>query len=253
MIRYVFFLAGAALLLMATSASALLLRFAGGSDLEWARLANIGQAAGAVSALISAVALVGIVATIRNQLAQRRIEHVLSRQQRHHDMMRYVFEDPQYSQCWGPKVAPEGVDDRLFYYTNIILGEWQAAYELGELSADDIRHYAATMVDSEIPRMFWRQHGGLRRMTTRRKATGDFALIVEEEYRRATASGPPARTYERPAPPERPGARWLIVGAIGVVVAATVGAAARRSARRSDAPGPVARTRPTTPDWPAPP
>ena len=106
----------------------------GGSDRAWSRLANVGQAYGGMSAILSGLALLAIAVSIKAQVDQRKADFVAADRQRHHDMMRYVFEDPMYSQCWGPKMAPEPIDDRLFYYVNIILLEWQSSWDLGSIS-----------------------------------------------------------------------------------------------------------------------
>ncbi|BCJ55068.1 hypothetical protein Asp14428_65430 [Actinoplanes sp. NBRC 14428] len=208
---------------------------AGGSDREWVRLANIGQTYGAVSALLSGLALVGVVASLRIQANQRLSDRLFAKQQRHHDMMRYVFDEPEYSQCWGPRFAPDDVDERLYFYTNIILGEWQAAYELGDLSQADVRLYAAIMFKSELPRMFWKQHGHLRRVVTRNKGTGDFSLIISDEYEKAVRIGPPERHYKslRAAGTRRKNSdvKWdrFAASGLGVAALAALIVAARKS------------------------
>ena len=55
------------------------------------------------------------------------------------------------------------------------------------------------MFKSELPRMFWKQHGRLRRATSQRKDYGDFALVTSQEYLKSVNEGPPERLYIRPS------------------------------------------------------
>jgi hypothetical protein len=165
------------------------------SGLDWSRLADIGQAYGPVSALLSALALCVVVLVQRRQLRQ---EQVLMAREMHASAMRTAMEDPVYGQCWGPRVAPDHMDERLFYYTNTILMAWLYAWECGDLSDDAVRAYVRAMADSEIPRQYWRMHGPWRLQSARGRRRR-FLSLVDGEFRAATLAGPPSRTAEQPA------------------------------------------------------
>jgi hypothetical protein len=82
---------------------------------------DVGQAHGAASALVATAVLIavpvsvfvqarrfrsmGVVASLRVQAAQHRSDRVLPAQQRHLGMMKYVFDDSMYGQCFRPEVA----------------------------------------------------------------------------------------------------------------------------------------------------
>lgn len=59
------------------------LRALGGSNLDWSRLSNIGQTYGAVSAIIAAVALLGVVSSLIVQSREAKIARI-SAQRAHH-------------------------------------------------------------------------------------------------------------------------------------------------------------------------
>jgi len=189
--------AGLALVLLAAAilASPGVLRLIDDEGVDWGRLGDIGQSYGPVSALLSALALCVIVMVQRHQLRQ---ERVLMAREAAASAVRTAMEDPAYCQCWGPRVTPGHIDERLFYYTNTIINAWMYAWECGTLSDGAVRAYARAMADSEVPREYWRMHGGWRLLATRGRQRR-FLDMVDGEFRAAVAAGPPARGFERPA------------------------------------------------------
>ncbi|WP_374728048.1 DUF6082 family protein [Catenuloplanes niger] len=156
------------------------------------RLGEIGQAYGPISTLLSAIALCVAVLVQRRQLRQERV--VMAREL-HADVLRTAMEEPAYGQCWGPRVTPEHVDERLFYYSSSILTAWFHAWECGDLTDEAVRSYARSMADSEIPRMYWIAYGGWR-LSAARGPELRFLRMVDGEFRAAMAGGPPSRRAE---------------------------------------------------------
>jgi hypothetical protein len=166
------------------------------SERDWVTLGNIGQAYGPISALLSAAALCVVVLVQRKQLQHERVWTVRGM---HMAVLQTALDDPKYGQCWGPRVTPEKVDERFFYYVNSIIVLWGYLWESGELRDEHIRAYAKAMFDSEIPRLYWRMHGGWRTSS----ACGErrrFLLLLDAEFRAAEAAGPPTRPVEYSAP-----------------------------------------------------
>lgn len=166
-------------------------------DRDWSRLSDIGQTYGAVSALLSALAL-GVVATsLRLQRSQVRHERVWLQRELHLNVVKIALDDPVYAQCWGPRVAPPDIDERLFYYVNLIIMMWSYAWEHCQLQEDQVRSYTAALFESAVPREYWARFGGwchpMRRCRERR-----FYQIVNDEYQKAVQAGPPTRPYEPP-------------------------------------------------------
>jgi hypothetical protein len=159
---------------------------------DWVRLSSIGQAYGSVSALLSAAALCLVVLLQRNQLRHERIAMV---RDMHRAVVGVALDEPGYCQCWGARMAGNGIDERLFYYTNMILMLWWYSWEIGELRDAQLRSYARGMFDSEVPREYWRTHGQWRLSGTRGRRRR-FLLMINEEFQTAERTGPPVRRLE---------------------------------------------------------
>jgi hypothetical protein len=163
------------------------------TGVDWNRLSDLGQAYGAVSALLSAAALCLVVLLQRHQVRHERVTMV---RDMHLTVVSAAFDDPDLRQCWGPRMSSEPISEHLFYYTNMILMLWWYSFEIGELSEDQVRGYAGGMFASEIPREYWKTHGPwvLSGAKGRRRR---FLQIVDAAFRAAESDGPPVRRHER--------------------------------------------------------
>jgi hypothetical protein len=171
------------------------------SDGDYSRISDIGQAYGAASAMISAVAL-GVV--VAGQIRQTRRARLQALSDMTDELVRLAMDEPMYRQCWGARMAPEGIDEALFYYCNLMIKSWKTAWELRDLPEAQARAYLASFFQSEIPRLFWQQHGQwqLHAKLTSRRAR--FVMMINEEYLKAIHSGPPVRNREMSQPVRRP-------------------------------------------------
>ena len=130
------FLGGLALLL-----SPPLIDYAFDPSTDWERLANIGQAYGSVSMLLSALALVGVVATTISQNRQDRIPLEYAQRDQHALLLKMAIDDAVLMECWGSLTqdpAPERRRQRA--YINLILNFWATTWQLGgmpEASCED--------------------------------------------------------------------------------------------------------------------
>lgn len=172
--------------------------FAAGTD--YSRISDIGQAYGAASAMISAVALAVVVMGQHRQARRNRLQALSDVTD---DLVQQAMNEPMYRQCWGARMSPEDVDEALFYYCNRMIASWKAAWDLRDLSEAQARAYLASFFDSEIPRLFWRQHGQWQMQAKPRNRRARFVAIINEEYLRAIHAGPPTRTRESSQPIRR--------------------------------------------------
>jgi hypothetical protein len=173
---------------------------------DYSRISNIGQAYGAASAVISAVALGVVVIQQYRQAHRARLQTILDMTE---DLVQLAMDQPMYRQCWGARMAPDDIDEALFYYCNRMMNSWKAAWELRELPEAQARAYLTSFFQSEIPRLFWHQHGHLQMQAKLTNRRARFIVMINEEYLRAIRTGPPPRTREfcqssrRPAKPPR--------------------------------------------------
>jgi hypothetical protein len=119
------------------------------------------------------------------------------------ELVQLAMDEPMYRQCWGIRMAPDDVDEALFYYCNRMIKSWKAAWELRDLSEAQARAYLTSFFQSEIPRLFWHQHGHLQMQAKFTNRRARFVVMINEEYLRAIRMGPPTRTREFSQP-----SRW---------------------------------------------
>jgi hypothetical protein len=180
------------------------------SEGDYSRISDIGQAYGAASAMISAVALGVIVIGQHRQTNRARLQALSEMTD---ELVQLAMDEPMYRQCWGARMAPDDIDEALFYYCNRMIKSWKIAWELRDLSEAQARGYLSSFFQSEIPRLFWQQHGQwqMHAKLTNRRAR--FVVMINEEYLRAIHAGPPARARELGQPNRRsakPSRRHLV-------------------------------------------
>ncbi|MBE1486403.1 DUF6082 family protein [Plantactinospora soyae] len=163
---------------------------------DFSRASSIGQAYGAASALLAALALTVVSASLLIQYSQFRYERLQTVYQHTEELVKLAIENPQYCQCWGSRMSPEHVDERLFYYCSLIIKSWTRAWERGGLSEREARNFLKSFFDSEVPRLFWQRHGDWHLYRKARTRAGRFMILINEEYLGAIKSGPPSRSHE---------------------------------------------------------
>jgi hypothetical protein len=160
---------------------------------DYSRISDIGQAYGAASAVISAVAL-GVVVLGQYRQAHRDRLQALSAMT--DELVQLAMDEPMYRQCWGARMAPDDIDEALFYFCNRMIKSWKLAWELRDLSEAQARAYLASFFESEIPRLFWQQHGQWQMQAKLTNRRARFVVMINEEYLRAIHDGPPTRARE---------------------------------------------------------
>lgn len=192
-----------------------------GPTSRWERLSFIGQTYGAASALLAAVALIGIVATLIFQARETKIAREEARRIAIAELLKMAMDDPDLDEAWGPVPAGESRKARRqLMYINMIISEWQMSYETKALPETRLRAISREMFSAHPGRAYWREARQVRLSTSETKRARRFHEILDEEYNRAPAP-PPIRS-------RRPWVR-AVGAAVGVVLASL---AARALTRR---------------------
>jgi hypothetical protein len=188
-----------------------------GDSGEWSERSEIGQTYGAAAALLSVLALVGISASLILQAREAKVAREHASRVTHSELLQMAMEDPVYRECWGPVDRSRSEKElRQHAYTNLIVSYWQSRFEIGTFSEAHLRAGAAEMFAGAPGRRFWVTAGPMRRATAETRRMRRFTAILDDEYAKAIASGPPA---ESPGPtrtrlsPQVPGA--VLAGAGG--------------------------------------
>ncbi|MGW6982924.1 DUF6082 family protein [Streptomyces sp. NPDC054932] len=159
------------------------------------------QAFSATSVLLSGIALSGVAVSLMYQAQQTKAVRDERDRATHRQMVYLAMEDRALAACWEPPGIPMTFERyRQVMFTNLIMGRWHAAYQLGDVDASTLRFILDRHFRGEIGRLHW-SHG--RREWLRGAIGGRnrravmFAEIVEERYRAAISAGPevPADGY----------------------------------------------------------
>jgi hypothetical protein len=128
------------------------------SGLSWDQLADMGDAYGGASALLSAIALCGVGISLISQQRQVRQEMVMIRRQQHFELVRLGIEDVELMGAVDERLA-HASDARQQAYLNLMTNYWLAMWELDEIDADELRQLASSIFRGESGRRWWEQHG----------------------------------------------------------------------------------------------
>lgn len=170
--------------------------------INWLRLSNVGQTYGAVSALLTALALGGVVISLLYQAREIRTAREQTSRMFHHELIKIEMENPIYMEVLGfPRgdSPQEGDYDSLRQYdfVHMWVSYWEGQYALRELPEAQIRFIAANeLFNRAVGRRYWAAVRDPRlKLNTGRRL--QFSKVLDDEYNKAIASGPPVTTSLR--------------------------------------------------------
>jgi hypothetical protein len=149
----------------------------GGDDRTWSRWSNVGQAFGALTAIVSGLALAALVVTFvmqfRELQAQRaelalqrelagRVEGHLHRSAEaelrtlHMDLLKLAMNDRQLAAVWPPFPGVTEEQNRQFLYANLVLQHTWLQKSLGLSSKAETQSNLRYLFASPLIREYWR-------------------------------------------------------------------------------------------------
>jgi hypothetical protein len=161
--------------------------------IDWSQLSNIGQSYGAISAILSAFAVVGVTISLllqsKEALSTRRSSH----RPIHSELIRMAMDDPVYMECWGGSFSKQSHDKkRQAFYINLMIAQWAHLWEIGDMPEGTLRTLAVNELFGTIPgRVYWEAIKGEWYPYSNNKKMRRFLTIINESYRTAIVSGPP--------------------------------------------------------------
>jgi hypothetical protein len=165
------------------------------SDGSIARLGNIGQAYGVLSAVLSAAALLALAGSIAYQVKERRDDRIITWRTAHESLLRLTIEEPE---IFGPCIMnvadfKDLEEVRRYLFTTLWLGYGRAGISVGYMTEASLRdEILGKMFESPVGRELW----SLRR--ERLEHVGIYGAwyekVVEEEYRKAVMNKQPTDT-----------------------------------------------------------
>src|SRR6266480_1461980 len=170
--------------------------------LPWKQLSDIGQAYGAASALLTSLALIGVAGSIILQAREINASRDQSSREHHAHLVEMSLEDPVYQRAWGADPSQFGSDGfRQRAYINLIVSHWERDYKVNGIAEHTLRGNIAQLFKGEAARQWWAETGFIRRASAANRREKRFCRIVDEEFRKAIASGPPAVAAEAAGSP----------------------------------------------------
>jgi hypothetical protein len=219
------------------------------SRLNWSQLSNIGQTYGAVSALLSSLALFGVVISLLYQARANRIAYEQTFRTFQLDLLKMELEDPSLMTAtgapWGFPIPSDFMSLRQFVYVQMWLSSFAGRYVIGELSDATARDIVANEVfRSSAGRSYWAATGQSQLKTSKGRLHR-FCRLLDDEYKKALSSNIPiANPIKGRDPLTGPHAqpntcRKEQVHRLGLIAAAAVvGTLAGRFLRRSNVSNP---------------
>jgi hypothetical protein len=205
---------------------------------DWAQLADVGQAYGGVSAILSAFALCAVAFSILVQRLQLRTAALDLDRRRHLDLIQIALGDDELVGVVSPRLRGNP-HARAYAYANLWVSYWFTLWEMGRLGEDGLRRNAAAMFQNPVSRDWW--HGveegwalGMRSRRTRRFTDVLTEICNEKSIVAARSSHVQPATSQGEVHPRREKA-----GGLGLAASAAFGAIvavvwARRRASRSE-------------------
>lgn len=195
-----------------------------GATGRWERLSFIGQTYGAASAVISVLALVGVVLTLVYQARETKRAREETRRQAMSELLKMAMTDPDLDECWGPVPEPDDPKTRKQQlYTNMIVSAWEMSFEMGAIPERRLRYAANEMLRGQVGRDYWRDSREARLSTSANRRERRFHQIIDDEYQKVIRSHrdvvpPGPRSVRCPtATANSPTLRSLLLVGIGAV------------------------------------
>jgi uncharacterized membrane protein len=169
--------------------------------INWLQLSNIGQTYGAVSALLSSFALVGIAVSLLYQSRDNQNAREQTTRNLQFELIRMAMEDPSLMTAggapWDLDIPSDSSSIRQFLYIQLWVSFLGGNFTIGELPESAVRHIAAhELFRSEAGRNYWAAVGQVQ-MANSRGRRKVFFRILDDEYKETMSSGTPtARPIE---------------------------------------------------------
>lgn len=166
-----------------------------GLSKDWGKLSNIASTYGAISALISSLALGTVVVSLLYQARAGHTAREQSIRSLQQQLIRMEMEDPALMTAigapWGLPIPAESAKIRAHLYVHMWTTFWAGNYVVGEMTGPAVRKLVRSeLFNSSAGRKYW---ATIRDnvLSTNEGKYRHFALIVDEEYWKVLASNAP--------------------------------------------------------------
>lgn len=169
------------------------------ANTDWGKLSDISGTYGAVSVVLSAIALAGGALSLLYQVQQTRTSNEQATRDSHLQLATLALSDPDLLLAWSPPGTPVTLKrHRQHLMTSLALGELLQRFRIGHLSVEKLAVKLDGHFRGEIAREQWKREGpGWRRtMEAGDRRDRVFVRLVEEHYQAAVEAGPASTRME---------------------------------------------------------
>lgn len=195
------------------------------AGIDWTHLADIGQAYGLASAILSALAVAGVAVGLLYQARAYRLARVQAIRTSHRELLGRVMDNPRlYATALGlTTLRPTNDLLQQHLMTTSWVGYLYSAYDVGMVREKDLKSETLPFLFSgESGRKWWETARQWWLNATDHKNRA-FGRILDDAYRDAVAAGPAIPTTPEPETEIRrtaPSRTHLVVGAVVIGAAA---------------------------------
>ncbi|MFD4998545.1 DUF6082 family protein [Streptomyces buecherae] len=157
-------------------------------------MSEVAQVYGALSILLSTMALAGVALSLVLQARQTQAAQEEATWTSLRELVCRAIDDPSLAVCWAPPVVTVTREEwRQLAYINLIVTGWDKAFRLERITPEQLHVVAQRHFKGEMARRHWDVAGEdwVRIAgSAKSRRTRQFPLIVEAEYRKAVEHGP---------------------------------------------------------------
>lgn len=155
-------------------------------------LSDIGQAFGTLSALLSAVALLGVWSSIRLQTRQAEVAKFEAVRGIRGQLVQFAFDEPELLSLWG--FDPTGGDEKMreAAYLSMIFSFWKMAYAVGAMTDLELITAGPVIFRSPRTRAWWAEARFTYLADTASPEVTMFARMIDVQYQLARLRHRPA-------------------------------------------------------------
>ena len=147
--------AGALAVIVLIFLSPLALGFIADDGTDWNQLSLIGQSYGAISAILAALAVLGVVLSLRLQQQQIADNRRMMIREQQRELLIMAINDPELLRAWGKISFAYSEDPRLSVYTNLVLNYLIMLHETGTAGLNEIRLHLRMMAADDWMPEYW--------------------------------------------------------------------------------------------------
>ncbi|TQS30270.1 DUF6082 family protein [Microbispora sp. KK1-11] len=198
--RYFYWLSLTSLIVAMVTASPLLLNMLYRTfDVDWSLIGQVGETYGAASALLAALAFMGVAISLVIQASQVRTARIQAVRDMQRDLIRLEMDDPSlYGSVLGITGDLSDDDIRQHLYAVLWMNWARLAYEAGVVSEWSLRvELLSDMFKNQSGRDWWAHVGPLWELgaSGAGRAEKRFYRIVESEYEKALKVSPTSHSW----------------------------------------------------------